>query len=984
MLHTRSLLPLVSHSSQQWQLHSLLRLPPELRLLAVRSFSSASSLQTEDDMRSPHAKGHGSHGNDDGHGPRIMRRKSGAGWGQNPHVDAMVRKMNALDPVKDAEARDALAKQITAHSSKATAHALRLIQRDNEHKLHASHRAQVHAESMPFEPFSDGDSLDKGFGFYSRSSLAIPPTKTNVEDVSRTRSGSRQHEALAKQSQALESNARKDVLGSYLTDEEARKWLSSSEFERWQELTAEFKDAPGRRSRLIRNRLRNLRSYAEKRRQFGTREADLELKVANELRLNPDQALIVRPNGTVETKGESARKLELQKLIRERDTSEAQRMACRNELSVLDRKARTRGDIIGRRAEDASKDELSIRVRLAQLKEKLLQSPKTVADAPQIQSQLNVLENALRTSLKSVLPDAAASQSSKASALGLMLEGSKGKKLQNAEIKARESPLLLPSNQSSLQPGNDQEGEKEHVTHPTPASEQESKSQSQDFVARMGDVSVFAELRAQIQELTSVVKMLVSQQAAAQLAPTTANTLSQIVEKANATIGTASPSVWDDVRGTSVPGRYRSLSSNDIARDQEGRTGFSELPHELDDRKDAAESDNVQSDALEAPSPVPSTVNLDQAAVDSASGLDELGSLYEQLFPEEAKQSAQADASKVTPPRLELPRDVKPGEFAPMSPPSSEAPVLNDRPIRTVLVLRSASKTLTEDDFRRAMPRGKHIQEWTQRGEYDRVIPMRDFWTLERTGDYYIIFKHHKVADAFLSHVKRVFEMTRQHTPTSLLSDLPPAPSRVLGDGYEDEADLVRNFTLATPSMTLQLDRLSQGIKAEVLQKGGYPQALPGTLTPETPQVLLEFDGGVMPNWFQLRDAISRDGLRRELPWVLIPGELAIRKLAMAPSQRDKDADYEASLGSEANELVASESLALGNGGFGDDFAMLAQDRMRNGANGQRWVVAFREREEAQRFSRSWHMRGFPWTEAENKKDKIYKGTTRVKAEVLW
>jgi hypothetical protein len=46
--------------------------------------------------------------------------------------------------------------------------------------------------------------------------------------------------------------------------------------------------------------------------------------------------------------------------------------------------------------------------------------------------------------------------------------------------------------------------------------------------------------------------------------------------------------------------------------------------------------------------------------------------------------------------------------------------------------------------------------------------------------------------------------------------------------------------------------------------------------------------------------------------------------------------------------------------------------------------VAFREREEAQRFARMWHMRRFPWTEQENQKDTVYRGTTRVRAEMLW
>jgi hypothetical protein len=176
--------------------------------------------------------------------------------------------------------------------------------------------------------------------------------------------------------------------------------------------------------------------------------------------------------------------------------------------------------------------------------------------------------------------------------------------------------------------------------------------------------------------------------------------------------------------------------------------------------------------------------------------------------------------------------------------------------------------------------------------------------------------------------------------------------------------------------MSLHLERLSKGVKAEVLAKGAYPQALAGNLTPETPQVLLEMDGGIMPNWFQIRDAIARDGLKRGLPWNLIPGDLGLRRLAMKPVTNRDQASLAPTEDGLANELVAQED-------HGGEIGQ-AQDRLQNGANGQRWIIAFNEREEAQRFARGWHMRSFPWAEPEMKRDRVYKGVTRCKAEVLW
>jgi hypothetical protein len=463
----------------------------------------------------------------------------------------------------------------------------------------------------------------------------------------------------------------------------------------------------------------------------------------------------------------------------------------------------------------------------------------------------------------------------------------------------------------------------------------------------------------------------------AQQSPEAAVLLSQVAQKAH---GALDAMTRGEATGTANVRAVEPTGAKSPAGDANIQENFSELPHET-----------IFGPALSTPT-AQGPFAISEAAVDSASGLEELGSLYEQLFPEDNVQPEKVEGSHEPIPRLWLPQQKDIASQGIVIRPS-DVPEMEVERKKTILILTGASKTLTEDDFRRARPRGKHLQEWTKRGEYERVIPVRDFWTLERTGDYYIVFNHSKKADAFLAHVKRVYNLTKTHTPTSLLSELPPAQSDLLRDGADDEGELVRNFTLVSPSMSLNLQRLDKGIKAEVLQRGAYPQVLAGGhLTPETPQVVLDLSGGVMPNWFQIRDAIARDGTRRSLPWDLIRSDLAIRRLAMErPSfKADIETDYESLQGDGANELVARDNDlsnydSSSSRGVNDYAAtMLARERLERGENGQRWVIAFKEREEAQRFARQWHMRGFPWTETEYRMDRVYQGTTRMKTEVLW
>jgi hypothetical protein len=817
-------------------------------------------------------------------------------------------------------------------------------------------------------------------------------------------------------------------------------WRTSGERDRYSQILVEMRglcdDATAPRRSQLEAGLKYLNGVALKRQASEARKINFVEAARRELnaQMNPED-LIALPNGRVMTQREqemreksASRLRELEILNQEEDKVEKQRLS--EQIQKLDSQAWARGVVLRQQAGARRGKASSVSERLALLKKTLTGSPEDVTSAPAVEEQLPELEHTFRTSLMAGMAAKRPAAGGNREFIGLSratLSGnssststpdSSQRSLMPDEHNLEEEgpPTALFEAVNSVAHNSCTKGRHSHFKDRPFAEEspEEGKDCTQDnqrSIPCSEDLALFVDLKAQIQELTNVLKLLVPQQLALQgdqpaaaATSTAATAISQVLEKANALVEASISSKAESIanKDESRLQRSKHLGQERTERAIKGLPpnsreadldSFSSLPHEVGFQNELQSvpnnSDHVLStspnNTAEPPSEDAPSV---RSKADTMASLDELGSLYEQLFPEEASQASQAHGNGDAIPRLLLPRGAEPtltqvtGNLTSKSEQLARLYDEQRERQKSVLTLRNASKTLSEDDFRRAMPRGKHLQEWTAKGEFEKIIPVRDFWTLERTGDYYIVFKNDKAADVFLKHVKRVFEMTKQHIPSSLLSPLPPAPKGLLSDGAENEAEVVRNFSLLAPTMYLSLERERSGIKSEVLKRGGYPQALSGGLTAETPQVLLEMDGGNMPNWFQLRDAIAKDGMRRSLPWNLLPGALGIRKLEMqrpSQSQRDLEAEWEASLGNGVNELADGTYERDGN-----TVKLDAQDRLRNGQNGQRWIIAFKEREEAQRFARIWHMRSFPWTEEENRKDRVYKGMTRMKAEMLW
>lgn len=221
--------------------------------------------------------------------------------------------------------------------------------------------------------------------------------------------------------------------------------------------------------------------------------------------------------------------------------------------------------------------------------------------------------------------------------------------------------------------------------------------------------------------------------------------------------------------------------------------------------------------------------SLDEEGTEASNGSenkkDAGPSLYEQLFPDqyEAEMKKKRE-SKV--PRLPVKQVVRPvkqvgavdsrrsravdaAEDARRSPESLRMKRhMESQPSETtVLVLRNASKSLLEEDFKRIIPQGKHLPGWRlDQGDILGVVPGRDLDTLEQANFYYILFSSPLSAFTYQGHATRIHRIVASHTPASIHSAIPPPPGLTI-EGMDAHA-AIESFTLVPPTQSIDLRQL--------------------------------------------------------------------------------------------------------------------------------------------------------------------------------
>ena len=251
--------------------------------------------------------------------------------------------------------------------------------------------------------------------------------------------------------------------------------------------------------------------------------------------------------------------------------------------------------------------------------------------------------------------------------------------------------------------------------------------------------------------------------------------------------------------------------------------------------------------------------------------------LYEQLFGASSSEAEQRPSEGQEIPRLPL-EDTK--VYTPIGPEIRRIPQghtyrrmleseheAQDQPQTSVLVLRNASKHLTEDDFRRLVPQGSHLEGWTlEQGDIIQVIPGRDPVTMEQSNFYYLLFSSKLSAFDYQGHATRVYRIVASHTPSSILSPMLPPPG--VTARHMDANAAIQSFSLVAPNHPLDLRQLKPPltpVMQAIVRNRGYPffvarkDRMPyeARLTLEGPQV----------HESAIRHFFLKDGQQRGLSW---------------------------------------------------------------------------------------------------------------------
>lgn len=384
------------------------------------------------------------------------------------------------------------------------------------------------------------------------------------------------------------------------------------------------------------------------------------------------------------------------------------------------------------------------------------------------------------------------------------------------------------------------------------------------------------------------------------------------------------------------------------------------------------------------------------------------GSIYAQLFPEEAELEAQGEEAmqpeeKLSPPENSIFVSLR-NEVRNWIPPMQQHEIVAPKPGEygshsTVITIWGVSPSLVETDFFRIIPESKHVEGWA--GGLVKVIQAREPLNQTPLGRYYLMFHSQPSADAYVEKLRQLHALSQELLHPSdtgfspvkgRLDDAPVDPQPFMSE--EEKAD-VRSLTIFPPSLPLKLkvEILNTGLIRQIAAHGDVAdvvQALRSEVdAPAKVLVTVNLPGGGVPEpskhgltvndlWLTLRD----DGRERSAPWQLVSTSKGIMPVRIqsngATATRFEAKPVRVDLKLDESEAHDDVDQRTSDTPTVDPFSVLL-DNNNNGGNSSngskkkadkkkdvtdpnterfnRFILTFKHRSHAKRFVRSWHKR---------------------------
>lgn len=362
-------------------------------------------------------------------------------------------------------------------------------------------------------------------------------------------------------------------------------------------------------------------------------------------------------------------------------------------------------------------------------------------------------------------------------------------------------------------------------------------------------------------------------------------------------------------------------------------------------------------------------------------------SLLEQLFPEETKRYQGQVQQDTRPDIPRLPFDTNvparpkkgrqqrtiPQKTTPGASGWQRTLELQGGQEPTLLLLRHASKSLVEEDFRQLIPQGLHVEGWKlERGHILKVIPVRDLATLEHRHRYYLLFSNPLSANAYQEHVTRLHRLAATHTPKDTDSPIMPPPG-IFSDGLDVNA-AIASYSLIPPSQKIVLRMLKPPytpMLEGIIRNQGYHQIVNRRdKSPFEARLTLE---GPQLSQSSIHQVLHLSGKDRALSWSGGHDTVDVRLTKWEPREPDaaiSPGDLATPAAQRTEDAQLSRDFANSRGiditAPADEDTGLYKHTPRSGFNDV-YIVGFDTKEALQTFVAFWHRR--PMDPAEWRRD---------------